>query len=700
MAGITAGAPTVIPRRKPSVSPQSKIIGKNKKETVIKIMKSKFKKLFLCTVTACLCLAICLATACNDKPDDGDPAKDGYIVTVLYPDDKPLKGSDGDTQWDFPSVELVNADGNRVDERAISRLNESGVAQIPYTTPGEYYIRIVDCPSGYYHDYLTAKTSANKAYYTVKLVYAEPSAYTFSLKYFDGTDAAFSDVELTLYTDRGVEVAKATTDAQGVAVTPVIDRGEYYVSFSVAGYICKPLTTTVGKTEVDVTLYRYAELSLDNPLAGEELDKWDKALNAPELGINRFYPSVNNYVYSVDLAANEEVFYTFTAPKTGAYRLGSMRGNDYKIQIYNADFTAAYDDYTIASSVNMPNQVTEEIRVIGGEKLSFSVKHNSDAAGKVEFIVCFPESYIETITASAVGEHTLVFDTDSKNECWLYFPTEDFGQGVYKFTSLLSADDNLDVYIVKYFNGMPIYATSNGLEASDGIKDEHVGCAGDDNGAGDGKNFSFTDKFPPSYVGPTIQYHVIIKGEPITARTTVKVNIERLGDAEDKKTVVHDISATATAQYGDQTGTFTWVDFSAKDNEITDDGGKWYITVDNVKKPLVIAITKLLHNQEYSFATVEYFGEAGFTENNQQNSKLTIQTESNDEQDVYSNYSDFIKHYKNLVNRDGVYELNSELKLFAESYMNRYYGDFTGQDEHNHPIKPAIPWLIACGYYA
>ena len=76
------------------------------------------------------------------------------------------------------------------------------------------------------------------------------------------------------------------------------------------------------------------------------------------------------------------------------------------------------------------------------------------------------------------------------------------------------------------------------------------------------------------------------------------------------------------------------------------------------------------------------------------NTNLTVY-EDLSKRDIDWNYTEFIAKYAKLVNSDGVYEVNAELKLFLERYLNQRYTDITSDT-----AKPNQPWLLGCGYYA
>ncbi len=669
-------------------------------------MKTKLKLILILLATFCITLACAAITACNpqgegdggepeppggnEEPDYGNPATDGYVIKVLYPDGTPVKNTDGDSQYDHPSVELTDADGNRIDPSASSQINASGVAQINYFVPGEYYIKVTDYPTGYAFDNKSVMTSADKAYYTVSISLAPPTPYTVNVKYPDGT--AIPDVTVKFM--KGLQtVATATSNENGVATSEALERDAYNVVLEnlPEGYKHKIASTTIAAWPVTIKTVAVT------PIRFEEADKldeagiqpWDSALNFYDLNLIRFDKEGDCYGYSAEFDEREEVFFTIHAPKTGKYTIGSKQGNNYVIQFYSDDLSYSDSTLTISSNVNNGNNV-QYMQIEEGKTLTFSVKSENGLSGTVELLVCLPVPAPLTVTATSVGTVTLSFI--DYHEAILQFISRDFGQGKYEISSL---SDTYDVMIVEYVNTYPTRDENSDLTG------EYEGFAGNDNGAGDGRNFVYTNNIPQSYVGNIYEYHIIIKDAEITYPAQIKLNIRRIGNATEEKPVTQKTATTnVSTAYADQEGTFTWM---PTDGSLTpyERDGKWYVEVGGVEKALVVAITKPLSGQEYSFATVEYFGEDIVNpgeENPQEpvkkNSNLTVY-EDLTALDTTWDYSGFIEQYENYVNKDGVYEVNGELKLFLERYMNQRYHDVTGGTD-----KPAQPWLLGCGYYA
>ncbi|MDE7082256.1 MAG: hypothetical protein K2O89_00955 [Clostridia bacterium] len=663
-------------------------------------MKRRFKFLLVLLATFCVTLTCAAIAACNDDSghegdggeleqpiDYGDPTKDGYRVTVLYPDGSIVKGSDADFQLDTVNVELLDEEGTSL---ANANLNESGVAQFAFYTPGEYHIKINDYPAGYDFDSTEAVTSADKAFYTVSLKLAPPTPYTVNVKYPDGT--AIEGVTVKFMSGTTV-AASATTNANGVATTadPLV-RGVYEVVLENVplGYTYKPTTTTIAAYPVTINTVGATDITFEDAdkLDSTGVQVWDNALNSyGVISVVRFDKDGDNYEYSANLAAGEEVFFRIHAPKTGEYIIGSMQGNDYVIQFYANDFSYVDSTLTISSATNGGNNI-QKMRIEEGEILTFSVKTQSRQAGVVNILICLPVPEPITQTATSVGNYTLTFrDVDTAILKFVTSTTagEGFGAGVYRITS---HSDRYDVMLVEYANNYPLTSDDSDLTG------EYFGLAGNDNGAGDGLNFVYEKSWTQSYLNGSVDYHVIIKDADITFPVVLSVTIERIGDAEPEQEVTKEIAhANVSVDYADQTGTFTWMPTNGSLVPY-ERNGKWYVEVDGEEKALVVAITKNLPGQFYSFATVEYYGEGEEISSSRQNASLTVYADMNT-MDTTWNYTNFIEAYALHVNKDGVYEVNNELKLFLERYMNQRFSNITGST-----TAPAMPWLLGCGYYA
>ena len=340
------------------------------------------------------------------------------------------------------------------------------------------------------------------------------------------------------------------------------------------------------------------------------------------------------------------------------------------------------------------------MRINEGETLIFSVKSAARKAGTVEVLVCLPVPEPIVTTATKADTYTLYFN--DYNTAYLNFITSaGIGAGKYEITSL---SDTYDVMIVEYVNGYPMEDANSDLPAP------YEGYAGNDNGAKDGRNFVHTKNLTVSYVGNTFQYHVIIKDEIINYPVTIDVKIERTGDATPEIVVTEKTAeAHVDTKYADQEGTFTWMPTDGSLEPFRKDDGNWYVNVNGEEKALVVAITKTIRSQVYSFANVEYFGEESGEDSkptpHKQNHNLKVY-EDVTTLDTTWDYAGFIEKYagykdsdgvehEGFVNSDGVYQVNDELKLFLERYMNQHHSNITGST-----IAPAQPWLLGCGYYA
>ncbi len=660
-------------------------------------MKTKLKLLLVLLATFCVTLTCAIIAACNPEdqgngPNDidyGDPATDGYQITLLFPDGTPVTNKDGDSQFDIPSIELTDEDGNIVDQNAYSEVNASGVAQISYYVPGEYYIKVTDYPSGYMFDNKAIKTSADRAFYTVSLFPAAPTSYRVTVNYPNGDHMAGITVK---FMSDNTTVATATTDESGTASTPALERNTYNIVLEnlPEGYIYKTATTSISGAPVTITTYAATAVMFDDEHKLDEngVKVWDDALNSyTGISIIRFNTNADCYQYNATFAANQEVFFTLKAPKEGEYIIASKKNNDYVIQFYSNDLSYVDNSLTISSAINNGNNV-RYMHINENETLTFSVKSYSREAGTVEVLICMPVPAAKTITAVEQGEYNLTFDefpVSILNFKTSTIPGQGFGQGVYRISS---DSANYDVMIVEYVNSFP------SLDETSDLTGEYEGFAGNDNGKGDGLNFVFDLEFSQSYIGATVELRIIIKDENFSGTTQIKIKIERLGDAEEEKPItVNPVTTNVTEKYADpQAGsTFTWMPTDGSVVPYSRDG-KWYVNVNGEEKPLVVAITKNFEDWDFSFSNVEYFNEDGTLSSTPVRAHLTV-ADGNDQYLAW-NYRDFIAKYATLVNSDGVYEVNDELHTFLERYMNQRYTDLTAST-----VRPAYPWLLGCGYY-
>lgn len=662
-------------------------------------MKTKFNKVVTFITAACLTLTTVAFAACEPEttPEDfGDPSKDGYIVTVLYPDGSPVKGSDADFHLDRVSAELTDNNGDIVNPAARANLNESGIAQINYTVPGEYYIKLNDIPSGYAFDNTSVKTTVDKAYYTVSLELAGPTPYTVTLNAPDGMPMSGVGVKLM---NGATEVTSATTNAQGIAVTPTVVRGNYSVELDLPdGYGHRPVSVSVGTTSVTVDVVRLTAISFDDGhlLNEDGIKPWDDALNwyypdkdNPTTTNIKFNTDADCYAYNLELDEGEEAFYTITAPKTGSYTIASKQGNDYKIMFYQNDLTGYDDSLTISSKINNGNNV-QNMRIEEGNILTFSVQTYSGDAGTVELLVCQPVPEPEMTIATSPDNYTLNFAEDM-NTAILRFNIAEMGSGVFEIDVVTDLEIEMNEY------------AQTGHMVRENIQ------------------LPYTMTIKNSEVGGYTDFHIIIK-DVSALPAHVNFTIKRTGDAPVEREETDTVQAHVSTPFADQTGTFTWMPF--KDTiapEPYEKDGLWFVNDNGTEKPLVVAITKELlvyvpgelndsgiqikpptRTPVYSFATIEYFGEdsgeSGTPSAEKQNSKLIISKTTSSATEILTvktDYSKFIETYSKFVNSDGVYQVNTELKAFLDAFMDIYHFDFTGDK-----TKPAQPWLLACGYYA
>ncbi|MBD5584995.1 MAG: hypothetical protein HDQ88_07930, partial [Clostridia bacterium] len=622
-----------------------------------------------------------------DIVDYGNPAEDGYIIKLVYPDGSAVKGSDCNNpaipaQARRVRVRLLD-DNNQAIPNASAVVDESGNGAINYTVPGVYTIDVQQAPLGYTYDKTT--TTADRAYYTIQLKVAPPTEYTVNVQYNSGLPATNIGVSLL---DGEEVVATATTDSDGKAVTAEkIERGAYKVVLDIPATYTYPTTyTAISALPVDITLNEANAITFEEKdrLTEEAAERWNNAFNSEQF--TRLDLSGDVYSYSADLVdLDQEVFFTITAPETGNYLIAAM-SEDYTIKFYYNDLSGYDSRLTIDSRTNNGKNI-QQMRIVEGETLTFSCATRTGNPGKVDFLVLMPLPAPETTQATTEGTYTLTYRNFS-TAILDFTPAQ---SGIYKITS---STNDYDVFMVVYAYGLPV--------ASDDENDLPQGYnqyKGDDN-SGEGNNFSYTETVRASYVGNTYSYHVTIKETDLQYPLQLQIKVERVGDAPIEVEIpVETATTNVNTQYIKPAGNFTWMPTDGSVEIVVEDG-LYYAMIGGNKKPIVMAVTKELNGQEYSFATIEYQGEpeSGDTSGSsggRANNYLTVFKDFATK-DTKVNYTSFIEQYAQYADEDdGVYEVNEELHTFLVRYMDQRYTDFTESTQ-----KPEVAWLIGCGYYA
>lgn len=705
-------------------------------------MKKFFKRFITCSLAACLLAVTAFAGACkNDdgnKDDPGkvdpppivdddhlDPTKYGYTITVLYPDNTPVKGTDGPNSRQKVGVQLVDSNGKDING-AYSELSDAGKAVINYKVSGEFLIDILNCPRGFdYKD--TVTTVAGRGDYTVKLS-AEKVDYTINVKLPDDTPASGVGV---IIKKNGVIVQEKTTGADGKVVIENVDAGTYDVEFKnlPEGVSYLPTQLTAKTTTLNVNLISLKELKLDTVMSEEKLNEWDELANyyAQDDGDNdliRFNRNADCYDFKTDfIAEGKKVYYYFTADKTGSYRLIS-KGKYYVVEIFISNFDEVY--HTIISeheSTNTCEMVEIDLKEGDICYFAYSIPERSNGtidgkpddhelSGTREFMIAKPFGETKTHEVYGPGEYTINFETDTA--VLIFYTPENANPGnpLPDEGGIFEIRSHTTLYDVK----IEFYTYINNKDRAPDEMEDDISSTD--------KNFLFTIKLPPSFAGNIYYFRIIIKGSldgsEVEYPTQVPITITRTGDAEENMSPTEYKHATTREKYPDQDGKeFHFLlgnnsSIREEDFNIEAKNGGYYVNIDGTEYELVIAISRKLCSLPYSFTTIEYMGGGdrggsgggdgpddelpSVPSDTKQNNYLTLYEDSTlgeDKSNPKYNYAPFIEEYALLCNKDGVYKLNSELKEFAEMYYNQHAQDFI----YGLSLDECC-WLIACGYYA
>lgn len=663
-------------------------------------MKNSLNKLLVAIMALCMAFTAVFSAACiNPQPeepaDSANPATDGYIISVVYPDGKPVKGTDTGNTRTFVYTYLTDSTGKALTEANNGKLNDNGTASLNFKTPGEYNIIIGNLPDGYTYD--AQKTNENDVKYTITLK-LKNAKYDVMVFYPDGANASNLDVYLN---KDGNTAATAKTNENGTA-TFNIEAGLYDITLgSTPGYIYKSSKTNMGDGTIFVPLYKYSAIDFNSAakFTQDDIDEWDKTLN----GITTpFNVNVDTYKLSEDLRYGDEVFYSLYSEEGGRYNIYAKEDSYYKLSFYNSDLRTASTDIEISGKTNNGNNMYP-LYLDAGQTIYISVSllDNSETrelflenAHHFEFAISdiVPEPHTEDF-GGETGTRNIKF---TSNSAYVKFrPNE---SGIYRISS---SSDIYDLNLICY---NPVNKPVYDLETGE--------IMGDDD-SGEGKNFSYTEEVQNSYVGNTYTYYLTIKDSDVEYPVEVPVTITRIGDAsEERRFTVTDMTTNASVTFADQEGTFHWMPLDGSLPVSQHADGLWYVEIEPGREvKLVAAINKDLRGIGFSFATVELVGEgrpsAGSGEETKKtynNTYLTVAKDLEQYKDEsvmiveMCNYRSFIETYEGLVNGDGVYEVNSELKTFLERYLNMRGSDISSFLELT--VANGCEWLIGCGYYA
>lgn len=708
-----------------------------------------------------LFLALCMTgitvfSACtnNNNDDDDhkdvttpvdDPAKNGYTITVTYPDGTPVDGTtDGGTDDRgrplYVFVQLSDANGFINDEfsyNSYATVNAYGSARFK-CTPGEYTVTLVNCPKGY--QVSTAKTSADKE--GVSIVLANNMVtYKTSVTYPDGSAANGVNVNMT----GGHHDISAVTGSDGVATLEEVVSGTYRIAIKAPeGYAAKSyVTAATDATEahtvanVNIELVPVTMLTLETALTQEEKDLIANArqdedgfsgYNSNDMKI--FNTDVDSYQFTTDVAYGEEKIYTFVPEYTATYslyihpRYKNSRNSGYSISILGNDLgdnlqTPELGNASLGNGTGkLIFYATENVPVY------FSCSKLTDNTSTYDFIISKPDFSQEIFATTAPGDYELTMRSGSQ-----YISFSPNMSGVYEITS--KAND----YDTK------LQMLSNSLDVLDENDD-----------GGDGKNFKFKIEVQDSYVGNNYRFKIFVNkldGSEAEYPAVIPFSITRTGDATPEESIRVIPVTTANTQKFSGNGQFNWLPLDGSIRPHEDGNGNWYVTVNGAERRLLVAISKNLYDgrtlstppaegstssdptdTSISFATIQYMGGSSATPNGSEddsgikNNYLTV-----NEADLtgstrydYTAFIDTYSGYKNgkpvagegLCNSDGLYYVNAELHLFLKRYFAygpSSIGDGNIYSSQGHALIALFDpnafqildngcgWYVACGYY-
>lgn len=679
--------------------------------------------LSVCTIAAAILFTV---TGCQPEPnpeppiiESDDPAKDGYKISLYYPDGNFVKGSDTGNNKTRISVVLVDDNGKQLNTANEGVIRENGVATINYKIPGEYKITVINLPIGYVVP--DVKTSSKVSKHRIDLTYKQLE-YKVNVLMPDGTPANDITVKLVENSTDAKLIDSFTTNNEGKGTSNPVKAGVYNVVLDLPDTLSYvPVSTDMNGKEINIKLVDVNPIKFDerDELDEQGRDKWIKRLNSHL--ISPFEVSAKYYGFTAHVVEGNEIFYSIHTTTRGRYNFHVWPGasvdekNNYIVKFYGTDLSYIHEDLSLttengtfnrpldldANSVyyfsitTIPNKITDKDGLVTFEPVS----------NDIEFVlsesVPFP---LSMSWRDGPGTKQIMFDM---NTSIIYFMPSESGRYV------------IESHTSQYDTSIQEYSKATNKPLVSDPEDPNYDRFFNDNG-GEGKNFRYETDIRDSQIGGEFYYLLKLNDKNINYPVEIQVSITRIGDASPDK-AYSIINAVSTIdgndpgnKYPDQEGTFEWLPTDGSVVPYQKANGTWVAKIDGKEVEVVVAISKELHpvtiggeHYGYSFTTVESIGggRPNPNENKDENSNnyLTVCENYDDYLDpnVFTvnmvNYTNFIANYAKMANSDGVVPLNRELKTFLERYMIMRGRDIANLADLE--FKKDFAWLLGCGYY-
>lgn len=386
------------------------------------------------------------------------------------------------------------------------------------------------------------------------------------------------------------------------------------------------------------------------------------------------------YCFSAQIGAGETQVFSFTAQQSERYDFFASF-SDCEVKLFDSlKFKAGNIDYSIAE---LPDKsMGMYVEAEAGATYFFTV--SATTAQTVQLVIVTPADKND-YSAEGAGDYTLTIK--NKQPAMLYFRPAQSGE-----------------YTLTIASGASGYRIDQISQAN---HDPIIG-AGSDNGsvvfqATDSELFDGNGKPTPNVWIFRFTSTAATPAYPIE----ISVTIERTGDAFEKQKVTENAVVTERlTQYADQTGKLTAVGVTGAQ---VVKGGDGYYHYGNANGPVVVIKLKGAippfyvgeENKKLDFSTLDK-EDIGW---------YTFYKNSDDTHYYFVNYASFLRgytaysdnptieveeYYLKYVNKDGVYPLNDELKVFLQ-YVARNNASWLSGSVSN--AQSDCLWLFSAYYY-
>ena len=634
---------------------------------------AKFSKKSIFIVLLALCLTLCLVLVACDK-DDKTPT---YTVTVLSADSAPAQG-----------VKVTITKGGASFDTKTTDANGKATFKLPADT---YTVELDDLPS-------TAEIPADTQYTLtaenkqLTITLTEKFSYKVQFKNVDGTPFFAEGVKVGVCTFSGNCLEMVDLASNGIAKM-FEAKGDYHVKAELPlnftydhdenGYYTGESFSST-KTQMEITVYPVTAFDFKSA----EMTLEEKTAYAQENPLFESYVQYPAYKYDVTVGAGETKFFAIAPTTSGTYHI--EKSDDLTYVYLQNQFLA--EGSATGGGFFPPNPVLEK-----GKTYYFRATNDTEEPMNASFVFATPAA--TSLKLDGVGGTAmLTVYKENANAIIEFKPT-----AAAKYTATVQGET------LAYIKTA---TSSYGQEFSDDIPD-----------ASFVKNSSASAKMTESEIatGRTIYFVISIKTDTYPQNVTVKiVKDQNISDTTNVMTVKETLT-----QYGNQEGTLTPVPQNDATNLVYNQRDKFYHFGTDAGPVVVVMLKGTLPSSR--------FGEQGMLyslDTTVRAKYIFDMTSDNDKADLTKGntfedyrlflrgFNDFVltypegskdpiynepadittqNYYTKYVNKDGVYPLTEELKVFLEKFYTANAQTFFFQVSMS--AQEGYEWMFPLFYY-